>query len=773
MTREAAAKSIGPGLRPSEGGRGLLDRLWRRPYALVAALAILPYLNALPNGFAYDDVPIVQTNPIFAPSEPLWRAWTRPYWPDSEKGEEQDLLYRPLTIQTYAIERRLFGPSPLPCHFFNIVLHALTSLCAFALAQRTLANRPLALLSAALFAIHPIHTEAVANVVGRAEILAALGMALALIAEQRRLERSPRVALAASATNRWIAPPWLWSIAVGICTFTAATAKESGLTTVGVLAVWHVYLRVNGRRKTENGRAFDDGSSKRPWGRGAILVRSLAVSLLPALLASALYLFLRYEACGDRILLGAQRAGPGNPLRDAESLTLFLTPLSILGRYLALTLWPAILLCDYSTRAIPPTTSLVEPYLLLFLGFAAACVVTKPRAVDPLALKFALAAFLATFALTMNLFIHIDVLMAERLYYAPSLWAFPAFVVLCHEAWHGVAARLPKERRQPYLLAALLVAFTGLIGRTLARNPDWSSTDGLIRHDVALLPPGRRSAHLVDQMARILYLEGKDLAAAGRAEEARGRFDSAESLLHEAMEMVPLYPNYPSHLGEVRLARGDAKGAVEALEKALAMAPRNVTTTELLQQAKLLSRGLDPAAAYAAVLEDLKIHPTDAKLLKQRVELAEALSPEEAVQAARDWATAFPESVEARRVLAATLMKLNKAENANEAAAIFEQLLRENPGDCESHANLALCLMDRSAGPRYRPKEAIAHARRAVDLAPTDWRLRINLAEVLAHCGAETEAAALFEELARQSSDATEAALFRERARYLRGIGGG
>ncbi|MCH8853579.1 MAG: hypothetical protein IID41_13145 [Planctomycetes bacterium] len=69
----------------------------------------------------------------------------------------------------------------------------------------------------------------------------------------------------------------------------------------------------------------------------------------------------------------------------------------------------------------------------------------------------------------------------------------------------------------------------------------------------------------------------------------------------------------------------------------------------------------------------------------------------------------------------------------------------------------------------YQPEQAIEHARRAVELNPNSWQLQLNLAEVLAHCRHEQEAADLFEAFARRAREnSPERKLYLERASYLR-----
>src|SRR5438094_1907102 len=144
------------------------DRRW---LAAVVVAAVLPYLDSLQGAFVFDDFGLVTQNPYAAPAMPLLAWFTRP----STSGS----LYRPLTMVSYGLNA-LLSPNPLSYHLMNVALHALAALAAFSLARSLLRSTPAAGVAALLFAVHPVHTEPVANIAGRAEVLAGLFSLLAL-----------------------------------------------------------------------------------------------------------------------------------------------------------------------------------------------------------------------------------------------------------------------------------------------------------------------------------------------------------------------------------------------------------------------------------------------------------------------------------------------------------------------------------------------------------------------------------------------------------------
>jgi hypothetical protein len=160
-----------------------MPRLTARRAVWVAALAAaLVYLPALRNRWALDDHAVIEDNPAAHSVRGALDAAFSPYWPYKDGFSAG--LYRPLTTLSYAVDWSIAGDHPWWFHLTNILLHALATALVVLVALRWLAP-PAALAAGLVFATHAVHVEAVANVVGRAEILAAIGMLSALLAARR------------------------------------------------------------------------------------------------------------------------------------------------------------------------------------------------------------------------------------------------------------------------------------------------------------------------------------------------------------------------------------------------------------------------------------------------------------------------------------------------------------------------------------------------------------------------------------------------------------
>ncbi len=162
-----------------------MDSKDRRLYLAVAACALVPYVPALWNGFALDDLYIIVWNPLVHSLQGAWRAFAAPYWPPDLGGQ----MYRPLPLATFAVDWTLTHGHPVWFHAMNLLWHAGVAVIVTALAfgspspeGRGGQGVRTALAAGLLFAVHPVHVEAVANVIGLGELMAAAGVCLAVYA---------------------------------------------------------------------------------------------------------------------------------------------------------------------------------------------------------------------------------------------------------------------------------------------------------------------------------------------------------------------------------------------------------------------------------------------------------------------------------------------------------------------------------------------------------------------------------------------------------------
>lgn len=278
---------------------------------LVLLMALLAYAPTLGNGFAYDDTAIVQGNPVIRSLRNVPRLFVTDYWGTLELPDvfRDTRLYRPLVIVSFALNYALGGLHPLGYHVVNLVLHAGVSLAVYAVGIQILGLSCVgATVAAGLFAVHPLHTEAVAGIVGRAELLMSLGVLLALWG-YRRGGRLGRLGS-------------LLAFAVGLL------AKEQAMVLPGILLLHELTVQRPSARTAG-------------WSTWAA---ATFTRLLPYFGLLGGYLLLRVWVLGGGMVPGTSSIA--NPLALAPFGPRLLTAVAVAGRYLTLLLWPAPLSPD-------------------------------------------------------------------------------------------------------------------------------------------------------------------------------------------------------------------------------------------------------------------------------------------------------------------------------------------------------------------------------------------------------------------------------------------
>jgi hypothetical protein len=176
----------------------MADRRPLRACIAVAALALLPYL-LLPSKPAIYDAPNVVDNEAVR-SAPLARLLRLDFWGVDPAERTSMASYRPLVVVTYAVQVRAFGPSAAVLHGTDLLLHALASALVVLLVHRLAGLARGAFWGGALFALHPVQSEAVCGVAGRADLLAGVFLFAALLLQEAAMRRrSPGRQLAVAA----------------------------------------------------------------------------------------------------------------------------------------------------------------------------------------------------------------------------------------------------------------------------------------------------------------------------------------------------------------------------------------------------------------------------------------------------------------------------------------------------------------------------------------------------------------------------------------------
>ncbi|XP_022433578.1 protein O-mannosyl-transferase TMTC1 isoform X2 [Delphinapterus leucas] len=217
--------------------------------ALLVGASCLCYGRSLQGEFVHDDVWAIVNNPDVRPGAPLrWGIFSNDFWGKGMAENTSHKSYRPLCVLTFKLNIFLTGMNPFYFHAVNVILHCLVTLVLMYTCDKTVfKNRGLAFVTALLFAVHPVHTEAVAGIVGRADVLACLLFLLAFLSYSRSVDQC-----CVGECFPPTASPFflLLSLFLGTC---AMLVKETGITVFGVCLVYDLFSLSHNHDKSSNG----------------------------------------------------------------------------------------------------------------------------------------------------------------------------------------------------------------------------------------------------------------------------------------------------------------------------------------------------------------------------------------------------------------------------------------------------------------------------------------------------------------------------------------
>ncbi len=589
--------------------------LGRRAAIALALLALLPFLNGLRADFTFDDKAIVRDNPRLSSPGRAGEIFTSHYFGGPLSNAKN---YRPVVLLTYALQRWTTGTDPLPFHVVNVALHVGTTLLLAAwLLALGMARGP-SLAAAALFAVVPIHVEAVTGIVGRAELLVASLVFLAALLFRRATD-GPRLRS--------------WPYAGALVAFLLAVfTKENAVVLPGVVVLGELLRR-------------DADEPLGPRLRRKVL--AFAGLLVPILALAAVRLF----AMGGLVSKKEAFFDLDNPLAPLPHLLRAANGLWILLRYVAKTFVPLGLVADHSAHALDLVTSLSDPRagagLAALLGFVAVGLASLRR--HPL-VSLGIALFLGTILPTSNVFFPIGTIYGDRLAYLPSAGLLAAAA--------GLVAALPvlSSGLRAAVLGVLLATYAGA---TVARNEVFRDDERLFDEMVAKVPRSARAWYNVASVAG-----------------ARGELVSARASLEKAVALFPRYYDAWAFLALVARKEGRWNDARDSCRRALTLKPDYEIGWQGLARAEEESGRL--AEAEQACAAGLRRLPRSVPLLLQRAALLHTLGRlDEARAAWREALAADGGSAHAHTGLARTLSALGRE---SEAVSEARRALAVAPG---------------------------------------------------------------------------------------------
>lgn len=589
------------------------------PPLLILAAVALSYFNAAGNGFIYDDTDLIRDNPLIRGWHNLPEIFTTGYW-TAARGSSYG-LYRPLAISSFVIDHAIGGLSPLAYHLDNILIHFLCSVMVYLVLKAVTGRGLPAAFSALIFAVHPVHTEAVTWLSGRAEILCVLLLLMSFWVFLTRRQCAPWVFISAAVF------------------MLALLAKETAAVLPLIVAVYLLLYDAEGGRRER-------------------LVR-LAKALWPFAVALLVYLLIR------SYVLAEYQTPPEStvPLHDFPPYQRPLTMITAFFHYIRLGLVPTGLSAFYYFFTSSWLDYTVVAVLLLAAGLA---VFSRKLARNHRDASFGMSVFLVSLLPVSNI-VPSGIIMSERAMYLPSL-GICLLLGLAFSRLAGLAeGRSATYRPAAYALfaaAALLLSAT-----TVARNPFWGDIDRFREAELAsagrqveIMPEaaisymtlayvrvynqvfGEETYRVIDRGlslapddASLHYLKGLCLEHDGRVPDALreyeasaslspdhtafyrassmlvrlGRPGEAEAMLDSAIRLNPYRGAYHFNKGLFRYQNNDLDGAYAFFRKARDLDPSNYKAYVGLGMVECDRGELD--RSVGSLVKAIELEPGDAE----------------------------------------------------------------------------------------------------------------------------------------------------------------
>lgn len=561
---------------------------------VLLGLSILLYANTLSHDFALDDAIVITDNMHVQKGwAGLMDIFNKDTFHGFFKTDKQGLLeggrYRPFTLAMFAVELSIFGKSPFWGHLFNLLWYALTGIVLYLLSTGLFAYRWNKILSAWLafavaliFIAHPLHTEAVANIKGRDEIMALLGCLAALYFSLRSYH-SKQIGWEALAVLAFL---------IGIF------SKENAITFLAVVPLTYWF--------------FTDASVGK-------IIRYTA----PFLVVALVFLLIRSAVLPNVQIGTVSRELMNNPFLKLEGTqyvpftgaekqaTVFYT----LGKYLQLFLAPYPLTHDYYPMQIPRMDWSKPASILSFLLYLGMGIygVLGLRKKSPIAYGFLF--YLSTLSIVSNLFLVVGTNMSERLVFMPSVGLCIALVAGLAALFYGT--KLPQTLRPQSLLVgigALALVFGGL---TIMRNPAWKNNLTLFRTDAKT---SKNSAKVHNALGGQLVSDAEKIKKDSL--KSTPLLEEAAISLQRAVELYPGYKDAFFLLGTCNIHLKKYPEAVKYLEGAYSLNASDTNTVNnltvayrLLGQEEGEKRG-NLANAFTYLKKALTFDPNDYATLR-------------------------------------------------------------------------------------------------------------------------------------------------------------
>ncbi len=476
---------------------------------LLGLISFIVYANTLKNGFVLDDNDVIKSNAFVTKGIPaIPEILSTPYRRGFSINSND--LYRPLSLVMFAAEYEFFELNSVPYHLINILLFAGCVILLFRFLDKLFEQKKtaVAFIASLLFALHPIHTEVVANIKSRDELLCFFFAFLCL-----------------NVFIKYIQSGKIIQLLVGsFCFFLSLISKETGITFLAIIPIVF-FLYINEQRKR------------------SIYITSGIVLAAVIFLAIRLSVLNSYNAgnVSDINFIDNALAKPGLAIESRIA-----TAVLIMGFYIKLLFVPYPLICDYSYNSIPlvhfnDPLVLISLAVYLFLAFFSIRSLIKNHK-DPFA--FAILFFLVTISIFTNIPFLIGSAMGERFLFFGSV-GYCLALPLIIEKFVGTKTGFA-ILKQPKVLGVIIIISIVYCVITIARNDDWLDNYTLCKADIQKAPNNSRLHYYMGYELENTVVKNENDPAI--QQHIRGE---AINYFKQAIEIYPDFADARANLGYV------------------------------------------------------------------------------------------------------------------------------------------------------------------------------------------------------------------------------
>ena len=504
---------------------------------LIFILAFALYANTLSHGYTQDDAIVIYDNmftkdgisgiPGILSNDTFYGFFKE----DGKAKLVSGGRYRPFTLIMFAIEWQIFGRSPFIGHLINILLYGFLGMMIYKWLNIMLPDltnsksQSIFILMVSLFFIsHPIHTEAVANIKGRDEIMTMLASIFAIWASFKNYHK----------------PSKKWTAIICVSYLIALLSKENAITFLAIVPICYMLFTKNG------------------------IIQSIK-STIPFLVSAVIFLAMRFYVLGfdfgsapSELMNNPFIKLVGNSYVDFSFSEKWGTIIFTLGKYMQLLFWPHPLCHDYYPRAIEimqltdiKVITSVVLYLFMIIGVFYFWKRDK-------VISFGLIFYLATLSIVSNIVFPVGTNMSERFLFMPSLGIL---LIVCYLIWKFL-------KKDILRLAICTIIILGLGSHTIMRNKVWKDDFTLFTEDVKT---NDRSAKLLNAAGGALTTKAAEMNDSPQKTEYLKR---AVGYLEKAIKIHPTYRNAYLLLGNAHYYSKNFEESIAYFDKALLVDPK-------------------------------------------------------------------------------------------------------------------------------------------------------------------------------------------------------